>query len=112
MLTGAKNPEIAIQELFDRGIKTIVHKQGADESRYIARGSDFHPPAFAVSEIVPTGAGGFWCRFYNALAGKSGPNRLFKIATAANALAVQQGGPMEGTTSYAEIQLFVVANSL
>ena len=113
MLTGAKNPEVAIQELFDQGIKTIVHKQAADGSRYIAQGSDFLYPAFAVSEIDPTGAGdSFGDAFTTHWLANQDPIDCLKVATAAGALAVQQRGPMEGTSSYAEIQSFIAAHSI
>jgi len=107
-LTTAGELEVAIQELLDHGIKTIVHKQGAEESRYIARGSEFNHLEFAVPENDPTGAGdSFGATFKTHWLTNKNPIKCLKVVKATGALSVQQCGTMKGTSSFAEIQSLV-----
>ena len=61
LLTTAKELEVAIQELLDHGIKTIVHKQGAEESRYIARGANLITVNLLCPRMIQRVQGIVWC---------------------------------------------------
>jgi sugar/nucleoside kinase (ribokinase family) len=98
----------AVGELLGRGIRTVVVKQGAEGAVCHDAEGRCSAPGFRVEEIDPTGAGDtfgatfvtFWLR------GRPAPEAL-TFANAAGALAVQRRGPMEGTSTRAEIEAFI-----
>ena len=73
---------------------------------------DMRRPAFAVEEVDPTGAGDsfgaayvtFWLRGLP-------PREALILASAAGALAVGKKGPMEGTSTRAELDAFLNAQT-
>ena len=68
-------------------------------------------PAFSVAEIDPTGAGDAFGATFVAgwLDGLAAADNL-RRANAAGALAVGRRGPMEGTSTKAEIARFLAAH--
>jgi sugar/nucleoside kinase (ribokinase family) len=94
----------AIADILARGVKTIVVKRGAEGASFHDGHNDIHVPAFQVEEIDPTGAGdAFGATFITAWLRGLDPRDSLRAANAAGALAVQVKGPMEGTSSWHQI---------
>ena len=108
LLCKATDETVAAQVLLDRGIHTIVIKKGAEGSICHDANGRCSAPAFPVDEVDATGAGDtfsatfvtFWLRGLH-------PLEALTFANAAGALAVQRRGPMEGTSTQAEIDSFL-----
>lgn len=109
LLARSREEEGAARELMERGVRTVVIKKGA-------RGAVCHDaatgvaaaPAFPVTEIDPTGAGDiFGATFVTLWLRGVAPREALTRANAAGALAVGRKGPMEGTSSLAEIEAFL-----
>jgi hypothetical protein len=91
-----------------RGIKAIVHKQGAAGARYLDAKTDIFQPGFPVDEIDPTGAGDiFGATFVTGWLNGLAPAKNLRRACAAGALAVMKRGPMEGVSTQAELDRFL-----
>lgn len=91
-------------ELLDRGVRAIVHKQGAAGARYIDRTTDLFQAGFTVDEIDPTGAGDvFGATFVVGWLDGLDPAVNLRRACAAGALAVMRRGPMEGVSTADEL---------
>lgn len=100
--------EAAAKDILARGVRAIVLKQGAAGARYLDGKDDLFVPAFAVDEIDPTGAGDAFGATFLAgwLAGLDAETNL-RRANGAGALAVRRKGPMEGTSTRAELDAFL-----
>lgn len=100
--------EAAARDILARGVRAIVLKQGAAGARYLDGGDDLFVPAFVVEEIDPTGAGDAFGATFLAgwLAGIDAETNL-RRANGAGALAVGRKGPMEGTSTRAELDAFL-----
>jgi sugar/nucleoside kinase (ribokinase family) len=90
--------------------RIIIVTQGAEGCTVYQNQDSRHVPAFAVSEVDPTGAGdcfdaGFLSRW---LAGDS-PVEAAAFANACGALAVTAQGPMAGAKTLAEVRAFMRA---
>lgn len=108
LFTDASTEEGAISELLKRGIKAIVVKRGSEGASYYDATQHCHQKAFKVEEIDPTGAGdSFGGAFVTSWLRDDTPEHALKLAAAAGALAVGQKGPMEGTSTRAEIEDFL-----
>jgi hypothetical protein len=111
LLTRARDPDGAVQELLDLGIRIIVHKQGADGATLHDAGGTVRAGAFPVTEVDPTGAGDcfgaaftvFWLR-------GTPPDQALRLACAAGALAVTRRGPMEGAATLDAIRALAATN--
>jgi sugar/nucleoside kinase (ribokinase family) len=98
----------AIREILSRGVSAVVLKQGASGARYVDASTDISVPAFAVTEIDPTGAGDtFGAAFVAGWLEGLAPLDNLRRANAAGALAVGRRGPMEGTSTADEIARFI-----
>jgi sugar/nucleoside kinase (ribokinase family) len=98
----------ALRDLLDRGVTAIVHKQGAVGARYVDSAMDVFQPAFAATELDPTGAGDiFGATFVAGWLRRLAPADNLPLACAAGALAVTRKGPMEGVSSYPELEHFI-----
>ncbi len=104
LLIGAANEEAAIPELLKRGIKEIVVKHGASGATFYDATNHIDLPAIPVEEIDPTGAGDCFGATYVTCRnmGKT-PSEALKYAIACGARVVQKKGPMEGTSTFAEL---------
>ena len=104
LLTEAATPEAALVELFERGVKAVVLKQGAAGATYHDAQGSCAAPGYPVAEVDPTGAGDcFAATFVTCiLQGYPVPEAL-AYANAAGARAVTVAGPMEGTSSFAQL---------
>lgn len=93
-----------IAALLDRGIRTLVVKRGAGGASLFENGLRVDATPLAVEEIDPTGAGDTFGGAFLALwlAGAE-PAQALRLANAAGARAVTRLGPMEGTSTRAEI---------
>src|SRR5690606_35960250 len=104
LFTKATEEKAAVEELLARGIKAIVIKRGAEGASYFDRAGEVFSPAFKVEEVDPTGAGdSFGAAFVTCWLRGMEPAAALRIANAAGARAVSVKGPMEGTSTMAEI---------
>lgn len=95
-------------ELLDRGVRAIVHKQGAEGARYVDGTADIYQAGFTADEIDPTGAGDiFGATFVVGWLNGLDPAVNLRRACAAGALAVTRRGPMEGVSTAAELDRFL-----
>ena len=108
LLTEAKTTEGAIAELLMRGVRAIVHKNGASGASYHDADLNLSTSAFTVEEIDPTGAGDSFGGAFTALWLRGA--LPFEMAAAAGALAVTKRGPMEGTSDQQTLETFIRKN--
>ncbi|WP_227321845.1 D-tagatose-bisphosphate aldolase, class II, non-catalytic subunit [Acidisoma silvae] len=110
LLTEAKSEGGAVAEILGLGVSAIVIKLGAEGAVYHDGREHRRQPAFAVTEIDPTGAGDcFGATFVTCrLQGRS-VSECLRYAAASGALAVTRKGPMEGTASFAELDAFILS---
>ena len=108
LLTEAASEEGAIAEILGLGVPAVVVKRGNDGASYHGRDGALHMAAFPATEIDPTGAGDcFGATFVTCrLQGRSVEDSL-RYANASGARAVTIRGPMEGTSSFAELDAFI-----
>lgn len=112
LFTGASGETEAIAELLGRGIRGVVVKNGAEGASFHARDIRISAPAFRVEEVDPTGAGDtFAGTFVTCWLRDMPPSQALRLANASGALAVTRRGPMEGTSTMAEIETFLKATA-
>ena len=104
LFTRAQNEEEAIAELLARGIAEIILKRGAAGASHYSQAGRVDIAAHNVTETDPTGAGDSFGGAYIALR-KNGADitTALRYANAAGARAVTRVGPMEGTSTKAEL---------
>ncbi|MFV0293928.1 MAG: sugar kinase [Paracoccus sp. (in: a-proteobacteria)] len=99
----------AVARLLDRGMRTIVIKRGASGASLFEKGTCVDAVPVVVDEMDPTGAGdcfgGAFLAFW--LAGVD-PEQALRYANAAGARAVTCLGPMEGTSTRAELDALLL----
>ena len=112
LFTEAQEEAAAIAELLARGIGEIVLKRGAQGASHFDAHGRTDIAALAVEEIDPTGAGDSFGGAYIALRlqGMAAAQAL-RYANAAGARAVTVLGPMEGTSTLAELNTIQGATS-
>lgn len=108
---GVDGEAAAVQRLFDRGVKEIVLKRGAEGATcFLKDGSRVDASAFAVAEVDPTGAGDCFGGAYVACRRLGLPvAECLTYACAAGARNVTVRGPMEGAGTRAELDAFIAA---
>ena len=100
------------RELLARGIRAVVVKNGAAGATCHDAGVTLAAPAFAVEEVDPTGAGDtFAATFVTHWLRGTRPGEALRLANASGALAVIRKGPMEGTSTAAEIEAFLARST-
>ena len=83
-------------------------KRGAAGASHFDRDGRTDMPGFAVEEIDPTGAGdSFGATFLVARRAGLPVERALRYANAAGARTVTIKGPMEGTSTFAELDAFI-----
>ncbi len=108
LLTEATAADAAVAEILSLGVSAVVVKRGSEGASFHDRTQTLHAPAFAVTEVDPTGAGDCFgatfvvCRQQNRSVADS-----LRYANASGALAVRRRGPMEGTSSFAELDALI-----
>ena len=110
LFSGEADEGRAIAALLDAGVPEIVLKRGKAGASHFDRNGRTDMPGFVVEEIDPTGAGdSFGATFLVARRlGKSVEDCL-RYANAAGARTVTVKGPMEGTSTFAELDAFIAA---
>ncbi|UXN03164.1 MULTISPECIES: sugar kinase [unclassified Bartonella] len=109
----AGNEEEAVNHLLARGIKTIVVKRGEKGASLYENGKRFDAQAFKVEEKDPTGAGDcFGGAFLSFWLKNTDPQQALDFANAAGARAVSEIGPMEGTSTLADLERFIAQKAL
>jgi D-tagatose-bisphosphate aldolase class II non-catalytic subunit len=104
VLTEATEPHDAIREILAMGVSCIVVKRGANGASYYDSGTEVWAPGFPVKEVDPTGAGDcFGAAFVTCRLQGRGAKECLEYANAAGALAVTRKGPMEGTSTFAQL---------
>lgn len=108
LLTEAGSEEGAIAEILGLGVSAVVVKRGQDGASFHDRDGALRMAAFPAQEIDPTGAGDcFGATFVTCrLQGRSVEDSL-RYANASGARAVGVRGPMEGTSSFAELDTLI-----
>ena len=108
LISDAADPDTAARDLLGRGIRTVVLKRGAEGATSYDAAETCSVPAFPVEEVDPTGAGDTFGAAYVTfwLRGRV-PLEALTLASAAGALAVGKKGPMEGTSTEAELEAFL-----
>ena len=107
LFAAADSEQGAVDELLSRGVPAIVVKDGRNGARYYDPVVRIDCPAFPVEEIDPTGAGDvFGATFVTLWLRGVQPAVALEWANASGALAVSVKGPMEGTSSFAQIEAF------
>ncbi|WP_435952000.1 sugar kinase [Dryocola sp. BD626] len=109
-LSKSRDEEKIVASLFARGISHVVIKRGPRGASYYSASERYHMPGYAVDVVDPTGAGDcFGATFVSLfLAGYSVSDALAR-ANASGSLAISQRGPMEGTSTLAEIEEFIAS---
>ncbi len=100
--------EEAAREMLRGRAEYVFIKRGAAGSTYLDRATTIEAPAFAVTEIDPTGAGDCaGATFVACMLEGRPPVEAARRANAAGALAVTKRGPMEGNSTPAELDAFL-----
>ncbi|MCP4383218.1 MAG: sugar kinase [Hyphomicrobiales bacterium] len=112
LFASARKPETAANELIARGIPLVVIKNGDRGAAAYQEKGTVAMPAYQVEEIDPTGAGDCFCAAFVAchLNGKDLETSL-RYANAAGGRQVTARGPMEGTSSLAELDEWISATA-
>lgn len=112
MFTEAGDEPSAIAELLGKGIAAIVVKHGADGAAYHDASGTLRQPAFPAHEIDPTGAGDcFGATFVTCRLRDMPPADCLRFAAAAGARAVERRGPMEGASTWADLETLVARSA-
>ncbi|WP_336763286.1 sugar kinase [Asaia sp. VD9] len=110
LFSSGTSQDEAIREILDMGVSEIVLKKGHEGASCFCADKTVHHDAFAVEECDPTGAGDCFGATYVTcrLSGKTREDSLL-YACASGARAVSVFGPMEGTSSFAELDALIAA---
>lgn len=108
LLTEAASEEGAIAEILGLGVSAVVVKRGQDGASHHDRDGALHMAAWPAVEIDPTGAGDcFGATFVTCRLQGRGVGESLRYANASGARAVGVRGPMEGTSSFAELDTLI-----
>lgn len=108
LLTEAQTEQGAIREILALGVTAIVVKHGAQGASYHDASGEVRMPAFPAQEVDPTGAGDcFGATFVTCRARGHDVAQSLRYANASGALAVGMRGPMEGTSTMAQLDALV-----
>jgi sugar/nucleoside kinase (ribokinase family) len=110
LFTKACTEPAAAAELLARGVRAVVVKNGAEGAACHTPDAMLTSPAFQVEEVDPTGAGDtFAATFVTHWLRGTPTAEALRLANASGALAVGRKGPMEGTSTRAEIDGFLAS---
>ncbi len=108
MFAGASEEHAAVAALLQTGIREIVLKRGAAGASHFDLSGRTDMPGFVVEEVDPTGAGdSFGATFLVCRRFGLGIAEALRYANAAGARTVTIKGPMEGTSTFAELDAFI-----
>ncbi len=109
LLTEASSEDGAVAEILGLGVSSVVVKRGRDGASCHSRDGALRMQAFPATEIDPTGAGDcFGATFVTCRLQGRGIEDSLRYANASGARAVGVRGPMEGTSSFHELDAFLV----
>jgi tagatose kinase len=112
LMSGASDVEAAAKRLLANGVKEIALKRGAGGADVFTQAGRISGAPFAVAEVDPTGAGDSFGATYTVCRNRDMPiERALVYANAAGARAVTVKGPMEGASSFLELEAFIAASS-
>ena len=102
------DPALAAQRLIAGGVKEVVLKRGAAGAQVFTVAGCVDGAPFPVSEVDPTGAGDcFGATFVVCCRLGMTADRAVVYANAAGARTVTVKGPMEGASTFAELDVFI-----
>ncbi|WP_428390610.1 tagatose kinase [Lichenicoccus sp.] len=108
VMTEAKDETAAIREILGLGVGAVVVKRGAGGASYHDPAQTLHMAAFDAEEIDPTGAGDcFGATFVTCRLQGRGIADSLRFANASGARAVSVRGPMQGASSFAELEAII-----
>ncbi|MBA8877755.1 tagatose kinase [Phyllobacterium myrsinacearum] len=106
----ASSESEAIGKLLASGISEIVMKRGQKGSALVTKTGSISRPAFIVDEVDPTGAGDcFGATYLTCRRLGHSAEQALDYANAAGARNVTYRGPMEGTSTFRELDQFIAA---
>lgn len=109
--SGVGDEEGAVAALLSRGVSEIVLKRGANGSSCFHRGGRIDSPAFVVEEVDPTGAGDcFGAAYVSCRRRGLSIAESLRYANAAGARTVTVRGPMEGASTFEQLDDFITKN--
>jgi sugar/nucleoside kinase (ribokinase family) len=104
----ADDPAQAAQRLIAGGLAEVVLKRGAVGAQVFTAAGCVDGAPFSVNEIDPTGAGDcFGATFVVCRRLGMAADRALAYANAAGARTVTVKGPMEGASTFAELDIFI-----
>lgn len=110
-LTGASDESDAVVRLLDRGVGGIVLKRGDKGARYRSRADTMDVSPLPVVERDPTGAGDcFGAAFVVCWLRGMSIKDCLRYANAAGARKVLTRGPMEGVSTFADLDAFLAGH--
>ncbi|CAM5774487.1 fructokinase [Labrys miyagiensis] len=108
LFTGETDEGRAVTALLDAGVKEIVLKRGEAGSSHFDRSGRTDMPGFVVAEVDPTGAGDcFGATFLVARRLGRSVSEALRYANAAGARTVSVQGPMEGSSTFSDLDRFI-----
>lgn len=108
LLSTQTSPDRAVAGYLRDGIKEVIIKRGSRGAGYYSAEQTLHVNGHPVQEVDPTGAGDCFGGAYIACRGQGySVKDALRFANACGALAVTRMGPMEGTSTKAEIMAFL-----
>lgn len=109
-LSQSRDEQQIVASLLARGIHHIVIKRGQRGASYYSQTAECHIPGYSVRVVDPTGAGDcFGATFVSLLLAGESESDALAHANASGSLAISARGPMEGTSTLAEIRAFMAA---
>jgi tagatose kinase len=108
LFSGEADEATAVAGLLAAGVREIVLKRGETGASHFDAKGRTDMPGFVVAQVDPTGAGDCFGATYLVARrlGKSVPEAL-RYANAAGARTVTVQGPMEGSSSFADLDRFI-----
>jgi sugar/nucleoside kinase (ribokinase family) len=108
LFSEASDEQEAARRLIAQGVKEIALKRGSAGAEVFTSAGTASAQAFEVDEVDPTGAGDCFGAAYTVCRDKGMPiERALAYANAAGARAVTVKGPMEGASSFADLDAFL-----
>lgn len=110
LLTNSADESAAVRELHALGVREVVIKRGAAGASWFGGNDRVDVAPLPVQEVDPTGAGdGFGATYVACRLLQREPPQALRYANAAGAHAVTRLGPMEGSSSFIELDALLAA---
>ncbi|VEL97985.1 sugar/nucleoside kinase (ribokinase family) [Alteromonas sp. 76-1] len=108
LLTDSNKEDEAIEEILSLGVREIALKRGKQGGSFYDANQQISLPAFVSEEVDPTGAGDcFGATFVVCRLQGMSPEESLRYANASGALAVSHKGPMEGASTFEDLNHFI-----